>query len=149
MSGDRANNSATRLTSLLFMFSLIFLSLGILADEVDFNLIYDIFIICVLSLVISIGYIYVSKQFKAHYLGVVTMITILLALVINTNMILQIILIFFFIANIIYIIFYLGIYTACIDQANELGIISDEYIRDFNTTTSSGEENGGYLLKEA
>ncbi|MEX2714891.1 MAG: hypothetical protein Q6353_009900 [Candidatus Sigynarchaeum springense] len=108
----------------------------------------DLMIIGLIVLIILALHVFVPKRFKIHMNGIVTFVVLTLLLITITNTTVQIFLILFVAGNMVYIVFYLGIYTTCIDQAREEGITNEDYIKDFNIPMKKedGHERG-YLLK--
>ena len=139
---------STKLLVLLLAFIVWFGILGFVSDYMSFELWLDLIIIG-LIIVISVGlYLYVSPAFKIHLNGIIIFMILTLLLISITNITIQLFLVFFLVANIIYIVFYLGVYTACIDQAHEEGISSEEYIKDFTIESKQQDKpQRGFLLK--
>ncbi len=144
--GNVANS--TKLLVLLVSFIIWFGALGLVSDYLPFETWLDL-IITGLIIVVCVGlYLYVPRPFKIHLNGIIIFMVLTLLLISITNFAIQLFLIFFLVANVIYIVFYLGIYTACIDQAREEGISSDEYIKDFNIESKQQDKpQHGFLLK--
>nr|MDO8110388.1 hypothetical protein [Candidatus Sigynarchaeota archaeon] len=148
MSVPRKSNVSNKLIALFFSFSALFLLLGIFSDYLYFEALMDFMIIGIIALVIAGLYLYVPNRFKIHLNGIITFMILTLLLISITNSTIQLFLMFFLAANMIYIVFYLGIYTACIDQTREEGIKSEEYIKDFNLSGKQEEKpERGFLLK--
>jgi membrane-bound ClpP family serine protease len=104
----------------------------------------------VLVFIILAMYIYVPSRFRTHFSGLVIMTVFIILLMISTSSTIEIFLVLFFVADLVYFVFYLGIYTTCIDQVREDGITNEEYIHDINVIvkTADKEVNSGFLLKE-
>ncbi|MFX0101701.1 MAG: hypothetical protein ACFFCS_19205 [Candidatus Hodarchaeota archaeon] len=133
---SRENN----LIALFICFSIYFFTLGIISNTFDAVLLQDAVILGIITLLVSGLYIFIPRQFKTHLTGFLTILIVTILMIITTNVMIQIFLLFFMLANIIYLIFYHGIYTACIDQIKEQGITSEEYIKDFNFSLEKTKE---------
>ena len=108
----------------------------------------DLITLGVLVLLSACLYLLTPRKYKTHASGIITMLVLMILLVISINIIVQMLVIMLVIANSIYFLFYLGIYTACIDQGRDEGITSEEYIKDFAFLTGKhGEEERGFLKK--
>jgi hypothetical protein len=150
MSGISNPSTANKLIVLFFSAAAWFFALGIFTYIMTPETLLDLLIIGLIALVASALHVFVPKKFKIHMNGIITFVVLTLLLVTITNITIQIFLIFFVAANLVYIVFYLGIYTACIDQAREDGITNDDYIKDFNLHARQQDARGparGFLLK--
>lgn len=134
---SRSNN----IVGLFIFFSIYFFALGIISNEFDSILMQDFIIGGIIALLVSGLYIFIPRQFKIHLTGFVTIMIVTILMIVITNVVIQVFLLFFMIGNIVYLIFYLGIYTACIDQIKEQGITSEEYIQDFNFSMEKTKES--------
>ena len=140
--------TSTKLLILLLAFIAWFGILGFMSDYLSFELWLDLIIVGLIFVVSAGLYLYVPRRFKTHLNGIIIFTVLTLLLISITNIAIQLFLIFFLVANVIYIVFNLGIYTACIDQAREEGISSEEYIKDFNfETKQENKPQRGFLLK--
>lgn len=138
----------TKLLLLLLAFIVWFIILGFVSDYLSFELWLDLIIIGLIVVICWGLNLYVPRKFKIHLNGIIIFMILTILLISVTNIAIQLFLIFFLVANVIYIVFYLGIYTACIDQAREEGISSEEYIKDFNIETKQQDKpSRGFLLK--
>jgi predicted neutral ceramidase superfamily lipid hydrolase len=132
-SGPRDTSAANKLIVAFFVFAAWFFVLGIFSSSMTFTSLLDFMIVGIIALVM---------------IGLSLYVILILLLITITNITIQLFLIFFIVANMIYIVFYLGVYTACIDQARDEGISSEEYIKDFNMQAKSqGKVERGFLLK--
>jgi|SRR5271157_3854076 len=140
--------ASEKLFVLFLAFAVWFGILGFVSDYMAFETWLDLIIIG-LIVVVSWGlYLYVPRKFKIHLNGLIIFMVLIILLISVTSIAIQLFLIFFLVANVIYIVFYLGIYTACIDQAREEGISSEEYIKDFNIEAKQQDKpSKGHLLK--
>jgi len=118
--------------NVLFASGFYFLFLGIFSSLIPRIPFMDLFMLGSFVMMAVVVYLYLTKGFKGYYFGLMFFIIFIFMLVIINDMMLQIIILFLLMANVIYLIFYLGIYTTCIDQISEEGISSEEYIPDFN-----------------
>jgi len=105
-----------------------------------------VFIVIILAI-----YTFIPSRFKTHFLGLVLMILFMILLIVSTNITIQIFLVLFFAADLVYFVFYLGIYAVCIDQVRDEGITNEEYIHDINVIikTPNREVDQGFLLKDS
>jgi hypothetical protein len=150
MSGISNPSTANKLIVVFFSAAAWFFALGIFTYIMTPEMLLDLMIIGLIALMASALHVFVPKKFKIHMNGILTFIILTLLLVTITNIMIQIFLIFFVAANMIYIVFYLGLYTACIDQAREEGISNDDYIKDFNLQARQQDSQAparGFLLK--
>ncbi|MHA1791645.1 MAG: hypothetical protein ACTSVI_03305 [Promethearchaeota archaeon] len=120
------------LLGMFFITSTWFIVLGSLSRTISISLANDLFIASISLLLIAGFYIVIKKPYRLYLSGILTLGLLLFALFIITNLFLQILIFFLLIGNVVYIVFYLGIYTACIDQVNEQGIMSEDYIPSFS-----------------
>jgi hypothetical protein len=140
--------NSTKLLVLLLSFIAWFGILGFVSDYLSFELWLDLIIVGLIIVMCAGLYLYVPRSFKIHLNGIIIFMVLTLLLISITNFAIQLFLVFFLVANVIYIVFYLGIYTACIDQTREEGISSDEYIKDFNIESKQQDKpQKGFLLK--
>jgi hypothetical protein len=152
MSGISNPSTANKLIVVFFAAAAWFFALGIFTYSMAPETLLDLMIIGLIALMLSALHVFVPKKFKIHMNGIITFIILTLLLVTITNITIQIFLIFFVGANMVYIVFYLGIYTACIDQARDDGISNDDYIKDFNVQVRQKDANAparGFLLKSS
>ncbi len=150
MSGTPDPSTANKLIVVFFSAAAWFFALGIFTYIMTPEMLIDLMIIGLIALVAAALHVFVPKRFKIHMNGIITFVVLTLLLITITNTMIQIFLIFFVVANMVYIVFYLGIYTACIDQAREDGISNDDYIKDFNLHARKDDTHAqerGYLLK--
>lgn len=114
----------------------------------DPALVMDMVTIALVFLLCSSLYLSTPRKYTTHASGIISLLILLILLVSIMNIVLQLLLILLVIGNSIYFLFYLGIYTACIDQARDEGITSEEFIKDFTFRTGQhGEEERGFLKK--
>jgi hypothetical protein len=147
-SGPRDTSAANKLIVVFFVFAAWFFVLGMFSSSMTFTSLLDFMIVGIIALVMIGLSLYVPKKFKIHFNGIMTFTILILLLITITNITIQLFLIFFIVANMVYIVFYLGVYTACIDQARDEGISSEEYIKDFNVQAKQqGKGERGFLLK--
>jgi hypothetical protein len=150
MSGISNPSTANKLIVVFFSAAAWFFALGIFTYIMSPETLLDLMIVGLIALVASALHVFVPKKFKIHMNGIITFVILTLMLVTITNITIQIFLIFFVAANMVYIVFYLGIYTACIDQARDEGISNDDYIKDFNMQARQQDDRPparGFLLK--
>jgi hypothetical protein len=150
MSETSNPSTANKLIAVFFLAAAWFFALGIFTYIMSPETLLDLMIIGLIALVASALHVFVPRKFKIHMNGILTFVILTLLLVTITNITIQIFLIFFVAANMVYIVFYLGIYTACIDQARDEGISNDDYIKDFNMQPRQQDSQAparGFLLK--
>ncbi|MBN2151333.1 MAG: hypothetical protein JW839_07810 [Candidatus Lokiarchaeota archaeon] len=148
MGGTQDPSTANKLIVVFFSAAAWFFALGIFTYAMTPEVLIDLMIIGLIALVLSALHVFVPRRFKIHVNGIITFVLLTLLLITITNVTIQIFLIFFVAANMIYIVFYLGVYTACIDQAREDGISNDDYIKDFNLQARKEDAHErGFLLK--
>lgn len=152
MSGISNPSTANKLIVVFFAAAAWFFALGIFTYMMSPEMLLDLMIVGLIALLTAALHVFVPKKFKIHMNGILTFVILMLLLVTITNIMIQIFLIFFLVANMVYIVFYVGIYTTCIDQAREEGITNDDYIKDFNLQTRQQDSLAparGFLLKSS
>nr|MDO8088861.1 hypothetical protein [Candidatus Sigynarchaeum springense] len=141
-------STANKLIVVFFSAAAWFFALGIFTYIMTTEILIDLMIIGLIALVLAALHVFVPKRFKIHMNGIVTFVLLTLLLITITNITIQIFLILFVVGNMVYIVFYLGVYTTCIDQAREDGITNDDYIKDFNMQAKREDvPERGFLLK--
>lgn len=130
---ERPNDLRRGVTAILFVVALYYFSIGVFSSQIDVYIVQDLVILGAIVAILALIFIFLPRNFRSHFTGLVTIFFTVIGMLITTNAVLQVLLILLFVAEIVYLVFYLGIYTTCIDQVNELGIMSEEYIPPFNT----------------